>query len=368
MRITVKRKPFLDALTACVPLAGGRNLKPVLRNVKVTADSVVRVEATDLDAAIVVGLPVDASDVKQSGECLLPADRLLAIAKTATDEELDIETEGTEATVCGESTQFRLATDDVANYPAPQWEQDRPGHTIAGGDFAEAVRRVVFAASKDSSRYAMNGVLVEADGTTVTLVGTDSKRLAVVEIAGAVSRGEHSTKGKTCIIPTKAVDLFARCVSAESVVTISLTAADCVLTCGDTKVYTRLVEGRYPPYREILPKKATHKINLNAGVTLNAVKQAAIMTSDESKRVKFEFKSNRLTLTAQTAEAGTGEVEVAVPHDGEPVTLQLDPSYVADFLRVLDSEDVTRLDIAKPETPVLFHVGSNYRYLVMPLS
>jgi DNA polymerase-3 subunit beta len=133
-------------------------------------------------------------------------------------------------------------------------------------------------------------------------------------------------------------------------------------------VCSRLVEGRYPPYKEVFPKKPTVKVPLSVGPFLAAVRQAAIMTDEESKRVIFTFSRKKLTLQAQGAATGRSKVEMPLEYDGKDIKINFDPRYVTDMLRVLDADAPLTVEVIDGNSVALFRSGDNYSYIVMPLS
>jgi DNA polymerase-3 subunit beta len=133
-------------------------------------------------------------------------------------------------------------------------------------------------------------------------------------------------------------------------------------------IYSRLVEGRYPAYREVFPKKQTVKVPLVAGPFLAAVRQSAIMTDEESKRVVFNFAKKKLKLQARGAEAGRSKVELPLDYDGKGLEINFDPRFLVEMLRVLEPDTALTLELVDGTSPALFRSGDNYSYVVMPLS
>jgi len=213
----------------------------------------------------------------------------------------------------------------------------------------------------------MNGTLWELDGNTVRLVATDGRRLAVAEHS-AVSHGGHDTKGKTHVVPIKAMMLLERNLNnTDQVVRITLQPNEAVFQTDHATIHTRLVEGRYPNYRDVLPKKTTMTVPLTVGPFLAAVRQAALM-AEENHRVLFSFVSRQLTLQAQGADTGRAQVEMPLDAEIQPVKIAFDGKLVTDMLRVLPPETVLSLEMKDGNSPARFRYGDSYSYIVMPLS
>jgi DNA polymerase-3 subunit beta len=208
----------------------------------------------------------------------------------------------------------------------------------------------------------------ELSGSTARLVATDGRRLAVVE-GSATEHGGHDTKGQTPVVPTKAMGLLERNLQdPEEMVRVSLGPNEALFKTERAMIYSRLVEGRYPPYREVFPKKQTVKVPLVVGSFHAAVRQAAIMTDEESKKVVFSFAPKKLTLQARGAATGRSKVELPLEYDGKAINISFDPKYITDMLRVLNPEDALTLELIDGNSVALFRSGEHYSYIVMPLS
>ena len=270
--------------------------------------------------------------------------------------------------VRGQFNEYEMASEDPANFPdVPAFDEEKY-HEVSAGTLREMIRRTIFAAATENPRYAVTGVLWELENDQARLVATDGRRLAVSQ-ATAASHGGHSTQGHTPVVPTKAMNLLERILQdAKDVVKVSLRPNDAFKTERAT-VYSRLVEGRYPAYREVFPKKQTAKLTLRVGPFYTAVRQSAIMTDEESKRVSFEFAKKKLTLQARGAETGRSKVEMPLQdYDGKSITINFDPRFLSEMLRVLDADAPLTLELVDGNSPALFRSGDSYSYIVMPLS
>src|SRR5919204_504617 len=157
------------------------------------------------------------------------------------------------------------------------------------------------------------------------LVATDGRRLALAE-GPATAHGGHSTKGQMPVVPAKAMSLLERNLQEEDeLVRVSLRTNDVLIKTERAMIVSRLVEGRYPDYKRVLPQKAAAKVPLTVGPFHTAVRQAAIMTDEESKRVVFTFAKKKLTLQASGAETGRSKVELPVEYDGKAIDISFDP-------------------------------------------
>src|SRR6185312_5997840 len=269
---------------------------------------------------------------------------------------------------------FEMPGYPVNEFPdLPPFEDGGRYHEITAGDLRKMIRRTSFAADKkDSTRFALSGVLWEAEGKQARLVATDSKRLAVCEGNATLHGPAEATKGSH-LVPAKTMTLLDRNLTDDGeLVRVALRPNEAMFQTERAMIYTRLVEGRYPPYRDIIAqtrKQSNRKIALPVESFLSRIRQAAIMSDDESKRVDLTISPGKITMKARGAETGSSEVVMTLPeYDGEEVTIAFDPQYVVEFLRALEGEPSVMLEMSDGSKPALFQCGETYRYLVMPIS
>lgn len=367
MKLDCEREALLQDFQLVAAAAASKDVKPILKHVKaIAAGDRCTLMATDLELGI--RLEVRSPKVVKPGEAILPTSRLLSILRESTDERLTIDGDSERVMVVGRSTEFEMPSDDPANFPDVPSFADGKYHELTAGSLRTMIHRTVFAAARESTRYAMTGALWELEGDTARLVATDSKRLAIIT-GDAKSVGGHSTKDGQHLVPTKAMALLDRnLVDDAELVKVALKPNEVLFQAGRAIVYSRLVDGRYPPYKEIIPKKLAAKIPLAVGPFLAAVRQAAIMTDDETRKVSFRFAPGKLTLEAQGAGTGRSKVELALEYDGAKIDINFDPQFMIDMLKVLEPDDPLTLELSDSTRPAMFRSGASYMYLVMPLS
>jgi len=368
MKALCPREALLTACQQASVAVPTKDVKPILRNLKAIAGADgCTLLATDLELG--VRLQVRSVKVEQAGEALLPAVRLVAILRESTGDELVLDANNDNSTIRSQTAEFELPGEDPAEFPdIPQFGDDKY-HEIRAGSLREMIRRVLFAVDKkEATRFAMTGVLWEFDGSQLRLIGTDGRRLAVASGA-ATDHGQGDTKGQTHVVPAKSMGLLERLLQdVDQPVRVALRPNEALFQTEQATIYTRLVEGRFPNYREVLPKKQTAKIPLSVAPFMSAVRQAAIMTDEESKRVIFEFAKKKLTLQARSAESGRSKVDLPIDFDGKDVKISFDAHFVTDMLRVLAGDAPLTLELVDGNSPALFRSGTDYSYVVMPLT
>jgi DNA polymerase-3 subunit beta len=367
MKAVCHREGLLSACQVASVAVSGRDIKPILRNVKVIADGDrCTLMATDLELGI--RLEVLGVKVEEAGEAVLPAARTTAILREATDEELSVEATPTACLVKGQFNEFEMPSEDPSHFPDVPAFAEEKYHELTAGPLREMIRRTAFAAAKENARYSMTGVLWELENGQARLVATDGRRLAVAT-GPATDHGGHTTKGQQPVVPSKAMDLLERNLSDdEEIVRVALRPNEVLFKTERAMIYSRLVEGRYPNYREVFPKKQTTKVPITVGPFLTAVRQSAIMTDEETKRVVFTFAKKKLTLQARGAEAGRSKVEMPIEYEGKGVEISFNPAFLVDMLRVLPADVNLTLELIDGNNVAVFRTGDEYAYLVMPLS
>jgi DNA polymerase-3 subunit beta len=368
MKITCDREKLGSAFQLAASVALTRSPKEVLQNVKIEAgEDRVILMATDMETGI--RIDVEGVDVQTPGKALLHVGRVGMILRESSDEQLYLESDGSATVVKGLHSEFNLPSPNPDEFPTVVGFEEEKYHELPARLFKEMVKRTAFATDPDSSRFALGGVLLELNGEDVLAVGTDGRRLARMTGTGK-SIGDHQTSGNSTIIPTRSLTLMERSIGdKEEVVHIASRGNDVLLRTGRCTIYSRLVEGRYPNWRQVIPTRENSVIiNMTAGPFFNVIRQAAIVADQETRGLDFEFGGGSLVLTAKTADLGQSRVELPIDDEGEPIKLKLDYRYVSDFLKVLDPETKFNLDVASSTQPALMTTEDGYAYVVMPMA
>jgi len=368
MKITCNREKLLHAFQTVAAIAPVRSPKPVLYNVKldVTGDSATLM-ATDLE----VGIRYDVAgiDVDDSGSVLLPVDKFGSILRESSDDAFRIESDSAGSTVRGERSQFKLPVADPTEFPAIAQFSESACYELSARLFRELVHRTAFATDNESSRYALGGVKLEWQTGVLTAVGTDGRRLAKME-GPAQAVDSPPPIGDVTVVPTRAMQLLERALAEDdSEIQVAFRQNDVLVKSPRAVIYSRLLEGRFPRWRDVFPRREKSlKLELLVGPLYAAVRQAAIVTSEESRGVDFTFGDGTLVLAGQTAEVGQSRVELPIAYAGEPISITLDPRFVIDFLKVLEPEKSFTLDLQDSDGAAVCTTDDGYGYVIMPLA
>ena len=366
MNLTIAKDQILNGLQAVQNVVSTRTTLPILSNVLMRAEgNRLEFTATDLDVTIACGVE---AQVKKGGASTLPVKKLFGIARELGGGEIDLEVDEKNvcSVRCGPSFYkiHGLSADEFP--PLPKFKEDKkvvlPQQTIKS-----MLRKTSFAMSTDESRYVLNGIFLSLKDHKLTMVATDGRRLALVEEEVEVaekSQGEF-------IIPAKAVNELIRLLQDKGDVEIKFGENQAAFTLKDEKgfsilVATKLIEGNYPNYRQVIPGEAKERISLVREEFLHALKRAEIMTSDKANSVKLTFGKNNLAITANSPEVGEARESLAVNYKGKELAVAFNPKYMIDPLNAL-SDDEIFLELIDELSPGVVKIKAPFLYVVMPM-
>jgi DNA polymerase-3 subunit beta len=368
MKITTNREKLLHAFQTVAAVAPARSPKPILQNVKLeVSKDRATLMATDLEVGI--RYEVDGLEVDVPGAAVLPVGRFGSILRESTDATFRIESDGEGTTIRGERSQFKLPSENPQDFPPIAEFGEKSFYELSGRLFRELIRRTIFATDNESSRYALGGVKLEWKDNLLTAVGTDGRRLAKME-GPTQAVGQPAPFGDVTVVPTRAMQLLERALAEDgSEVQVAVRQNDILVKNPRATIYSRLLEGRYPRWRDVFPQRPNAtKIDLTVGPVQSAVRQAAIVTSEESRGIDFAFGAGSLVLAGQTAEVGQSRVELPIAYDGPQISITLDPRFVLDFLKVLEPEKPFTIDLADGDSAAVCTTDDGYGYVIMPLA
>ena len=367
MKIKINRESFQKVFQIAAAVAPVRSPKTILQNIKLTVDTKAAVlTATDME--IGVRLNVGDVEVEQEGSAVMPVSRLNMILRESRDEILSIDANSEQTLVTGKNSRFELAAHNPDEFPEVAQFEEQDYYEINASLLKEMIKRTLFATDAESSRYALGGVLLEIKDDQIIAVGTDGRRLATMK--GAVKEiGKPQTTANATIVPSRAMSLIEKLISDdETQIQFAPRANDLLLRDQDNVFYTRLVEGRFPNWRDVVPdRQDSNRIDIPVGPMYSALRQAAIVSNEESRGVDFTFKDGSLVLSNTTAEVGQSRIEMPVPFDKEELTITLDHRFVADFLKVLQPDKTFTMDLEDSNNAAYCQTDDDYGYVIMPL-
>ena len=363
------RDTLVEAMSLITGVVAARTPTPALQCVRLTGqDGRLTLAATDTEVSLT--LTIDRVDLETDGEVLVPADKLSQIARSCDDPTLTLIGDDEALLVRSSDSRFKIFGFPISEAPETLAEEDgEPDFTIDGGVFRGLMERTTFAAATDQSRYAINGVLLDLQGSNVRLVATNGHRLAL-----STGTCDNNTQKQDCIIPTKAMTLLKRLLREDGgTVSVKVNDGRIVFHIDDgagctSTLTSNLVEGTFPPFEDVIPKDLDRKAVINAEALNRAIRRAHLMTNEESRGVRLIFEGDQLQITSRAPE--TGEAEIVLPiksFTGDKLEIAFNPIYIMDALKVIGTDEIT-FELKRSEKPGLIRSGNNFVYIIMPVS
>jgi DNA polymerase-3 subunit beta len=364
LKLTVKREELSSALSIVSRAVSTRAATQALSGILLTADdNGVTLAATDGE----LGLRTDlAATVAGSGSALLPGRLLADLVRSLAEEQVEIESREAERDMeirCGGS-RFHLRTLPAEDFPkAPEPSQEPLA--IPGKELADTVDLVAPAASQDDMRPVLTGVLVSASGEEMTMVATDSYRLAVKRTGLGRSIGGELEAN----IPARALRELGRIVSADEIeeVGISMLPNQAVFRAGSVLLNTRLIDGQFPNFRQLLPESYEHDVRLPRDEFLDVTRRVSQL-AQRNAPLRLSFGDGELRVSASTPDVGDAEEAMPAAFSGEPLEIGFNPEFLKNGIESVQGDEVM-LRLISPLRPGLLQPVDNedFRYLVMPI-
>jgi len=369
MKAILPRQEFQEALSAVATLTGGRTTKEILRCVKLSAEQdSLELGATDGEA--VLRLRVPGVSVTEPGQVVLAAERLLGITRELADVEVSLEADEKYCVIRGEGSEFRIFVAPVADFPPLPSFDDEPNFMLDGNELRRMIELTLYAAARETSRYAINGVLWEKQGKRLYMVATDGRRLARAGGGLEQAQGEDFE----AIVPSKALGVFDRVFvpprdGSDWAVQVKIMPNQVLLRSGERLLSTVLVEGHFPKYDDVIPKGSNKRARLDRAEFHAAVRRAALLTTEDSRAVRLSFNQERLEITSQSPEQGDARVEMPISYEGEPVDIGFNPAFLNDALKAVPFDEVF-FEMQESFRPGVLTGGEkgDFLYVVMPVS
>jgi len=366
MNLTISKEQIINGLQAVQNVVSTRTTLPILSNVLLRAEG-DRLEftATDLDVTVACGVE---AKVKQPGASTVPVKRLFGIVRELSNLEIDLEVDEKNTCTVRSGPSFYkingLGADEFP--PLPKFKEDKkvvlPQETLKG-----MMKKTSFAISTDESRYVLNGIFISMKDHKMTMVATDGRRLALVDEEMDVaekSQGEF-------IVPAKAVNELNRLLQDKGEVEVRYAENQASFTLKDDKglnvlIVTKLIEGNYPNYRQVIPGETKERVALVREEFLHALRRAEIMTSEKSNSVKLSFGKNKLEITANSPEVGEAKETLAINYKGVEMAIAFNPKYMIDPLNALANDEVF-IELIDELSPGVLKINGPFLYVVMPM-
>jgi DNA polymerase-3 subunit beta len=362
VKLRCERDLLVETLsTAGRATAGRGGALPVLSGLRLelTGDR-LKVVGTDLDLTITVNALVSGLG---DGVIVAPGRLVTDIVRALEPGVVSLEADDDDLRITSGRSQFSVRTHPAGDFPrlpAPSGETV----TLPVDGLADALRQVVRAASSEDSRPILTGVLMAAEGEGLRLVSTDSYRLAVRDLAGV---GVLAADQRV-LVPSRALNELGRLLGGAGDVALRLGQHDATFTTGDVAVTTRLIEGEFPNYRQLIPASYPNKLTVGKDDLLGAVRRVKLLARDPTTPVRIELRADGIRLTVATNDWGTAAEDVDAKYEGADMLVAFNPAYLIDGVEAISGDEVvlSTLDALKPATLTPTE-GDDYLYLLMPV-
>ncbi len=366
MNLTITKDQILSGLQAVQNVVGSRTTLPILSNVLLRAEG-DRVEFTATDLDVTVACAVEAK-VKKGGSTTVPVRKLFGIVRElgGTDIEIEVDEKNVCSVRCGTSF-YRIHGIGADEFPPQPKFKDDKKVTLSQETARAMLGKTSFAISTDESRYVLNGVFMSLKDHKLTMVATDGRRLALADEEVEVS---EKSQGEF-IIPAKAVGELNRLLQEKGDVEIKFGENQAAFKLKDDKgfsvlVLTKLIEGNYPNYRQVIPAETKERVPLARDEFLHALRRAEIMTSEKANSVRLTFSKNNLAITANSPEVGEARESLAVNYKGKEIAIAFNPKFLIEPLNAL-SEDEVFFELTDELSPGVLKINGPFLYVVMPM-
>jgi DNA polymerase III subunit beta len=365
LKLTVSRETLLAKLGIAVRGVSTRSAIQTLAGVMLRSEGgSIELQATDMELGVRVGLEAGEAE---DGSVVLPGRLLLDVVRALPQDELSLEhrTSQGDVEVVSGSARFHLRTLPGEDFPKLP---DAPGDgalSVPAGAFVETIGRVARSASRDETRPHLTGVLVSAKERELRMVATDSYRLSVKE----TTLDEALAGSLEANVPARTLQELARIAQASEAETINVAALENQVVFGvaDVVLSSRLVEGRFPNYQQLLPDSYEHELRVARGELLEVVRRISLL-AQKNAPLRLRFSEGELGVSAQTPDVGEASESLPVPFKGETLEIGFNPEFFRDGLESAESDDLL-LKLISPLRPGLIQSGDDggFLYLVMPI-
>jgi DNA polymerase-3 subunit beta len=371
MKFKINRDHFANGLAQVLNVVGSKATMPILGNVLIEAEKdQVSLTTTNLDLGIRCKIK---AEVKETGAVTLPVKRLASIARELPNVDVTVDASPNhQVRLSSGGSTFRITGIGREDFPAlPEFGNEKV-FTLEQGELSEMLRNVAYAQSADETRYILNGVYFNFKDGRLTLVATDGRRLALTSKEMEV----QAANAGAIILPAKTVSELARLLDKGEKVKINFNERRCAFQIGTDKdtgglvdsvyLYSKVVEGNYPNYQQVVPKETHQRIKLERELFLQCVHRAALVCSEKANSVRIKLSPNLLEITAQSSDFGEAHESMAIGYSGPELQVAFNPAFLMDPLRALAKDEVF-LEVKDEVSPGVFKTLDNFVCVIMPV-
>jgi len=371
MKFKINRDHFSNGLAQVLNVVGSKAAMPILSNVLIEAEKdYISLTTTNLDLGIRCKIK---AEVKEGGSVTLPVKRLATIVRELPNVDVGFDSSAThQVKIASGGSNFRIMGIGAEEFPKLPDSGDDKTFTLEQGELATMLSNVSYAQSTDETRYILNGVYFNFKEGKLALVATDGRRLALVSKEVSVPAGSAGA----IILPAKTVAELLRLLGKGEKLKIAFNerrAAFQIETSKDTSgltdsiyLFSKVVEGNYPNYQQVIPKETHQRIKLERELFLQCVHRAALVTSEKSNSVKIKLSANLLEISASSPDFGESHESMAISYSGPELQVAFNPQFVMDPLRALTKDEVF-FELKDEVSPGVFKTLESFVCVIMPV-
>ena len=372
MKFKINQDHFSNGLQQVLNVVASRSTMPILSNVLIEAEEEhISLTTTNLDLGIRCRIK---ADVSETGSITLPVRKLATIVKELPVNEVFLETnKSNQAKITSGGSLFKIMGIGSEEFPPLPTFENRKVFELAQDEIVNMLKSVSYAQSTDENRYILNGVYFNFADEKLTLVATDGRRLGLTGLELEVSEENAGS----LILPAKTVAELERLMGKGEKVNIAFNDRQAAFEIGLDEagdsglvdhlyLVSKIVEGNYPNYRQVIPKETEHRVKIERELMLECVHRAALVTSDKSNSVKIKISKNLLEISGQSIEYGESHESMAIAYDGPEVQVAFNPQFLMEPLKALTKDEVF-FEFKDELSPGLFKTLDNFICVIMPL-
>jgi DNA polymerase-3 subunit beta len=361
MKFRISKEAFLDGLQKVQHVVSSRTTLPILSNVLIVAkDGRIQFTTTDLDVGITGSVE---AQIDKEGATTLPAKKLVSVVRELPTSEVEVSVDNkNHASIRSGPSFFKIIGLSDSEFPPLPNFQGAKEFRIPQQVLRDGLRKTSYAISTDETRYVLNGIFASFRDGKMTLVATDGRRLAMVD-SDLEFPASHETD---VIIPTKAVQELQRLLGDTGEVIVSLTGNQVSFAIGDSLLVSKLIDGNYPNYRQVIPGDAVERVVIGREALLETARRVSLLSSDKSNSIKLVFSENQIEVTANSPDVGEAQESMDVIYQGKPMQIAFNPEFLQAPLRNLETNDVY-LDLIDEMSPGVLRIEGTFLYVLMPM-
>ncbi|GHB93557.1 DNA polymerase III subunit beta [Cerasicoccus arenae] len=372
MKFKIHRDHFATGLQQVLNVVGSRATMPILSNVLIQAEgNQLSLTTTNLDLGIRCRIQ---ADVEVPGGITLPVRKLATIVRALPNAEVEFDaSSGNQAKITSGGSLFRMMGISEDEFPPLPSFADQHIFNLQQDEIVGMLKNVSYAQSKDENRYILNGVFFQFKENQLTLVATDGRRLALCSKEVEVAEGNAGD----LILPAKTVDELQRLLGQGDTVKITFSDRQVAFEIQIAKdddsglvdsiyLVSKIVEGKYPDYKQVIPKETENRIKIERELLAECVQRAALVTSDKNNSVKLKLTNNLLEITGSSPEYGDSHESMAISYEAAEVTVAFNPQFLLDPLKAL-AQDEVYFEFKDELSPGVFKTLDSFLCVIMPL-